>query len=125
MARQMADVFGMSETVGLARVAQRHGPMFLAGGDGQFQRDCSEKTAQQIDEEVKKILDQSYAEAIEILALHRESVGPCHGPTAKAGKRSTGRPFSDLIGKEPRPEVTPPWNWLPSHAGQGLIPSSI
>jgi cell division protease FtsH len=124
MARQMVCLFGMSETVGLARVAQRHGPMFLAGGDGQFQRDCSEKTAQQIDEEVKKILDQSYAEAIEILALHRDQLELVTGQLLKL-ETLDGEAFLRLIGKEPRPEVTPPVELAPQPSGAGAIPSSI
>jgi cell division protease FtsH len=124
MARQMVCLFGMSETVGLARVAQRQGPMFLAGGDGQFQRDCSEKTAQQIDEEVKKLLDQSYAEANEILSVHRDQLDLV---TAELLKQETidGQTFLQLIGKAPRPETTPPVELAPQASGPGGIPSSI
>src|SRR5947209_14401215 len=43
LARQMICLFGMNETVGLARCAQRQNPIYLANGDGIFQRDCSEK----------------------------------------------------------------------------------
>src|SRR6185369_1365304 len=49
VARQMICLFGMSKTVGLARCVQRQGPAYLTGGDGAYQRDCSEKTAQEID----------------------------------------------------------------------------
>jgi len=74
LARQMVCLFGMGEKVGLARCAQRQTPAFLAGPDGSFQRDCSEKTAEEIDEEVHRILDRAYSEAREILALHRDQV---------------------------------------------------
>jgi cell division protease FtsH len=60
--------------VGLARCAQRQNPVFLAGSDGTFQRDCSEKTAEEIDQEVRQILDRAYAEAREILNLHRDQL---------------------------------------------------
>jgi cell division protease FtsH len=60
LARQMVCVFGMSDKVGLANCAQRP-PDLLAGLEYPLQRDCSEQTARDVDEEVKKILDQAYA----------------------------------------------------------------
>jgi cell division protease FtsH len=74
LARQMVCLFGMSETVGLARCVQRQGGMFLQATDGAFQRDCSEETARQIDSEVKSILDHAYTEAKDILQLHRDQM---------------------------------------------------
>src|SRR3954464_3686159 len=111
MARQMVCLFGMSDSVGLARVAQRQGPMFLAG-DGQFQRDCSEKTAQQIDEEVKKILDQSYAEAKEVLSVHRDQLELVTTELLKA-ETIDGDTFLQLVGKEPRKKDKPPVDIAP------------
>lgn len=116
MARQMVCLFGMSETIGLARVAQRQGPMFLAGGDGQFQRDCSEKTAQKIDDEVKKILDQSYAEANEILSVHRDQLEKVTGELLKQ-ETIDGQTFLELIGKQPRPEPAPGVELAPHPTG--------
>ena len=51
----------------------RAAPNPFANGtpDGIWQRDCSEQTAREIDQEVKKILDRAYAEAKTILAQHR------------------------------------------------------
>jgi cell division protease FtsH len=117
LARQMVCLFGMSDTVGLARVVQRQGPMFLAG-DGQFQRDCSEKTAQQIDEEVKKILDQSYAEAKEILSLHRDQLELVTTELLKA-ETIDGDTFLALVGKESRKQDTPPVDIAPQTVGPG------
>ncbi len=74
LARQMVCLFGMGEKVGLARCAQRQTPVFLGGSDGTFQRDCSEKTAEEIDAEVRHILDRAYSEAREILSLHRDQL---------------------------------------------------
>src|SRR5436309_14267980 len=62
VARQMICLFGMSEAVGLARCVQRNNPLYLGATDGVFQRDCSEKTAEQIDAEVKRLLDHAYAD---------------------------------------------------------------
>jgi cell division protease FtsH len=74
LARQMVCLFGMSETVGLARCAQRQDGLLLPSADGTFQRDCSEQTAQLIDAEVKKILSQAYDEAKQILEDHRDQL---------------------------------------------------
>ena len=91
-------MFGMSERIGLAYCAQRQ-PAFLNGPQVQFQRDCSELTAREIDEEVKKLLDRSYAEAKEILAIHREQL---ERVAAELQRRETldGADFYKLIGKE-------------------------
>src|SRR5687768_18110386 len=104
IARQMVCVYGMTERIGLSHVAQRQNGM-LAGPDGQLQRDSSEATAREIDEEVKKILDRSYAEAKQILSTkrnHLESV------SAELLKRETltGDEFYQMIGKE-RPANKP------------------
>ena len=74
LARQMVCLFGMSDTVGLVHCAQRQNGMFLPGADGGFQRDCSEKTAEEIDVEVKEILDRGYAEAKKILEENRDQL---------------------------------------------------
>jgi cell division protease FtsH len=101
MARQMVCVYGMSERIGLARVAQRQNA-YLAAADGQLQRDASETTAREIDEEVKKLLDRTYAEAKELLTAERNHL---ERVTQELLKHETlsGDEFYDLIGK-PRPE---------------------
>ena len=70
LARQMVAVYGMSDVIGLVHCAQRQNPM-SSGVDGLLQRDCSEQTAREIDEEVKKLLDDAYAQAESILRDHR------------------------------------------------------
>jgi cell division protease FtsH len=71
LARQMVAMFGMSEVIGLAHCARRDGMFESAPGSGVVQRDCSEQTAREIDEEVKKILSECYAESRQILLDHR------------------------------------------------------
>lgn len=72
LARQMICVFGMNERIGLARCAQRNNGYLPQ--DQPLQRDCSEETAREVDEEVKKLLDRSYNEAKEILTAYREQL---------------------------------------------------
>jgi cell division protease FtsH len=105
LARQMVALYGMSERVGLANCAQRQA-QFLAGPEFQMQRDCSEQTAREIDEEVKKLLDRCYAEAKEILTQHRDQLEKA---TAELLARETleGAEFYKLVGKE-MPRVKEP-----------------
>ncbi|HMJ90662.1 MAG TPA: cell division protein FtsH, partial [Candidatus Acidoferrum sp.] len=107
LARQMVCMFGMNDRLGLAHTAQRNGPAFMPGMENQMQRDCSEATAKLIDEEVKKILDRAYAEAKEILTLHR---GQLDRVTSELLKRETldGPTFNQLIGRAGRNMIPSP-----------------
>jgi cell division protease FtsH len=71
LARQMVCMYGMSESVGLVHCAQHMNPFLAASGDGALQRDCSEQTAREIDDEVKKLLDSAYVQAKQVLQEHR------------------------------------------------------
>jgi cell division protease FtsH len=98
LARQMVCLYGMSEKVGMANCAQR-APAYLPGQPFQLQRDCSEQTAREIDEEVKRLLDACYAEAKDILTAHRADLRKV---VAELLKRETldGETLYKLIGKE-------------------------
>ncbi len=74
LARQMVAMYGMSEVVGLAHCAQRQHPFAGPMPDGVLQRDCSEQTAREIDQEVKKLLDEAYDEAKALLREHRRQL---------------------------------------------------
>jgi cell division protease FtsH len=77
----------------------------LAGPEGQLQRDSSEATAREVDEEVKKILERSYAEAREVLGTFRNEL---ERVSAELLKRETlgGDEFYKMIGME-RPQNRP------------------
>jgi cell division protease FtsH len=65
----------MSERVGLIQLAPREnpylgGPAAYAGG----QRPFSEETAEMVDEEVRRIVSESYAEATRLLNEHRKAL---------------------------------------------------
>jgi len=62
MARHMVTKFGMSEKLGNITLGRREGPVFL-GRDLLEEKNYSEETARIIDEEVKKVIDESYAKA--------------------------------------------------------------
>jgi cell division protease FtsH len=73
LARQMVCIYGMSDVVGLQHCIQPRNSM-LARGDGVLERDCSEHTAEEIDSEVKRILDSAYNGAKKILDEHRDQL---------------------------------------------------
>jgi len=58
LARDMVCRFVMSDTVGLMNCANRQ-QSFLDSG-GTVTKDCNEETARQVDEEVRKLLNQAY-----------------------------------------------------------------
>lgn len=98
IARQMVCIFGMSDEVGLVRCAQRRNGLFIPENDGAFQRDCSEHTAEQIDAEVKKIMDEAYNDALQILETHRDQLDLVAGELLKC-ETMDAQMFNRLIGK--------------------------
>lgn len=106
LARQMVCIFGMSDAVGLARCAQRQNGAYLPM-DGAFQRDCSEQTAQEIDAEVKKILDEAYAAAKKILNDHRDQLELVSRKLLET-ESLDGNAFNRLIGRSPKEDEEKP-----------------
>lgn len=103
LARQMVAMYGMSEVVGLAHCAQRQHPFAAGMPDGFLQRDCSEQTAREIDQEVKKLLDQAYAEAKTLLREHRRQLDLVAGELLER-ETLDGKSFKRLLEQEgPQP----------------------
>jgi cell division protease FtsH len=71
LARRMVTQFGMSERVGVMAVGDREQEIFL-GREIQQRREISEQTAQIVDTEVKRMLDEAYGRAREIIIDHRD-----------------------------------------------------
>ena len=98
LARQMVALYGMSERLGLANCVQRQ-PAFLNGQEFQLQRDCSEETAREIDQEVKKLLDLAYQKAKQTLSSHRDQLELVAGELLKS-ESIDGPTFYRLVGRE-------------------------
>jgi cell division protease FtsH len=114
LARQMVAMYGMSDVVGLAHCAQRQNPFAAGMPEGFIQRDCSEQTAREIDQEVKRLLDQAYAEAKALLREHRRQLDLV---AAELHERETldGKSFMRLLQQqgpqsddEARPDASSP-----------------
>ena len=104
LARQMVSMFGMSSVIGLAHCAQRQHT--FAGGipDGVLQRDCSEETAREIDEEVKKLLDNAYASARNLLQEHRTQLDRIAEQLLEQ-ETLDGKTFRQILNSPPLPET--------------------
>ena len=67
LARAMVTQYGMSDTLGLMTTASVQSQYL----DGQAYMDCSQTTAYEVDQEVKKILDSTYSETKQLLTDNR------------------------------------------------------
>jgi cell division protease FtsH len=73
MSRKMVCEYGMSEKLGPRAFGHKEEMVFL-GRDLGEQRNYSEAVAQQIDSEIKELIDNAYARAFEILTHHRDKL---------------------------------------------------
>jgi cell division protease FtsH len=71
IARSMVKEYGMSERLGQVFFANKQQPAFL-GTHGEGGGQYSDETAKSIDEEVRRIIDEQYDKAIQILESNRE-----------------------------------------------------
>jgi cell division protease FtsH len=73
IATSMVKEFGMSEKMGYVTFEKEKKPLFLSGPLGSS-KEYSEDTAKKIDEEVKKIVDETYHRAKEILTTRKNEL---------------------------------------------------
>ncbi len=74
LVRQMVTRFGMSPQLGLLTYGRSAQARFLTGLSGPEERNYSEQTAQQIDAEVRRIMDATYDRVKRILRERREDM---------------------------------------------------
>jgi cell division protease FtsH len=70
IARRMVTEYGMSTDLGAVKLGQASGEVFL-GRDMGHQRDYSEAIAKNVDEEVRRLIDQAHTEAWQVLNSNR------------------------------------------------------
>ena len=73
LARQMVTRFGMSDNLGPRTLGRREELVFL-GKEISEQRDYSDKIAEEIDAEMRTLLDGAYNTAHDLLSLHKETL---------------------------------------------------
>ncbi len=71
IARQMVTEYGMSDAIGPLTLGQKPHEVFL-GRDLAAQPDYSDQVAFEIDQEVRRLIDEAHDQALEILSEHRE-----------------------------------------------------
>ncbi len=71
LARRMVTEFGMSEKLGPLAFGRRDELVFLGREIGE-QRNYSDDVAKQIDQEVRAIIDRSYARAVDVLTRYKD-----------------------------------------------------
>ena len=76
MARAMVTQYGMSEKVGMIQYGSDEDEVFI-GRDFGHTKNYADQTAALIDSEVKRIIDESYAKAKEILSQNEEVLHKC------------------------------------------------
>ena len=123
IARSMVCEFGMSETLGLVTLGRRHGNPFL-GRDIMEDRNYSEDVAKTIDQEVKKIIDDGYQRAEQLLVENKGKLAEIVGVLLeretlereefevlmygkKAAKDTTGDPPAKSKGKIKKAKLAP------------------
>src|SRR5579885_1596943 len=73
LARKMVTEFGMSERLGPLALGTKHGPVFL-GRDLVENRNYSDRIAYEIDTEIRRIIDECYGRARQVLTEHRPAL---------------------------------------------------
>jgi cell division protease FtsH len=73
IARRMVCAWGMSDKLGMVEYGEDEGTVFLARDIGR-RANYSSATAKMIDEEIKRLIDEAYTKAKELLILHRDKL---------------------------------------------------
>ncbi len=111
MARKMVCEWGMSDLMGPVSLGKKDESIFL-GRDMAMHKNFSEETAVKIDEEIKRIVDESYSRAMNILLEHEASLHQLSLCLIEK-ENLTGTEVDDIIaghgpictGKKEQPEV--------------------
>lgn len=73
LARNIVTVFGLTDSLGPINYTAEQNEVFLGKSVGK-ERECSEQTVYQIDQEVRKVIDRNYERARKVLAEHLEQL---------------------------------------------------
>ena len=98
IARKMVTAYGMSEKLGSIAFESGHDEVFIGKTMGQT-RSYSEKTAAEIDDEVKAIIDRAYARCEEFLTARREALTAV-AEYLLAHETMTGEEFERMVGEK-------------------------
>ena len=106
MARTMITQWGMSERLGPIQYGEREEMVFLGRGIYE-ERNYSDKVAQEIDEEVRKLVDEAHQRTHQILATHRDKLDAVAQALLEV-ETLQAEEFQALMRGEQPPETRPP-----------------
>jgi cell division protease FtsH len=106
LARRMVTQFGMSDSVGPIAIGDRESEIFL-GREVVQRREISERTAELVDQEVKRILSDAFEQARTVLTTHRDGLDKL---AAALLERETldGADVDLVLAGKALPPLTPP-----------------
>jgi cell division protease FtsH len=108
VARQMVTEYGMSDLIGPRTLGQKQGEVFL-GRDWGSTPDYSDAVALEIDQEVRRLIDEAHDVALEILSEHRSRLDDLSELLVlreTLDREEVERFFSDIPKRAPRePEI--------------------
>jgi cell division protease FtsH len=121
LARRMVTQFGMSDRIGAMAIGDREQEVFL-GREFGSRREVSEQTAQLVDGEVKRLLDEAVARARALLLEHRDLLERIS--MALLDRETIDREDLDLLVRdEPLPPRAAPQH-VPAYPGAAALPKS-
>jgi cell division protease FtsH len=74
LAHRMVTEWGMSEKLGMIRYSAAESEEVFLGHSVTKSKNLSDRTAQIVDEEVRRIIDEAYARATDVLTKHRNEL---------------------------------------------------
>jgi cell division protease FtsH len=121
LARQMVTRWGMSERLGLVQLAPRENPYLSGPGGYGGTRPFSDDTAEAIDAEVLKIINESHEEAKRLLTAHRKQLDAL-AETLVARETLNEQEILEVTGLPPAPPLET--GMLPATNGGSGSPAS-
>ena len=109
--------YGMSDRIGPVTLGDEGGDVFL-GRDFVTRKEYSEKKAQEIDEEITRILTELYDEAKQLLSEHREVLDLVSDALLER-ETLDGAELQLLIDGQPLPPLAPPVAPAPRESAEG------
>ncbi len=107
MARDMVTRYGMSEKLGPMVYGENEGEIFL-GRSVTTHKNLSEATMQQVDSEIRRILDEQYALAVKLLEENRDKVEAMTAALIEWETIDREQILDIMAGRTPRP----PKGWV-------------
>ncbi|MGE8296425.1 MAG: ATP-dependent zinc metalloprotease FtsH [Pseudomonas sp.] len=102
LAKNMVTKWGLSEKLGPLMYAEEEGEVFLGRSMGSQNSNVSGETAKQIDEEVRRIIDECYATAKKLLVENRDKLDAMAEALMKYETIDSDQIDDIMAGREPR-----------------------